>query len=163
MSAAQPLLQHAPSPADALASLETAAQKQDQATALATKAREFTDAVVFGIINGIVGIPTMISFATIIYKVMLRASDMLSILCHLSCNASSVSMSLGGRTQHTANIWEIWRSWASLRAASTRQSSLSCLRCRTRSGKCRRAPTTVHLLSTSASHTWVCGVTHHSS
>ncbi len=72
MSAAQPLLQHAPSPAGALAPSETDAQKQDQAAALASKAREFTDAIVFGIINGIVGIPTMISFATIIYKVTNR-------------------------------------------------------------------------------------------
>ena len=72
MSAAQPLLQHAPITADAHAPPVSAVQKQDQAAALATKAREFTDAVVFGIINGIVGIPTMISFATIIYKVTSR-------------------------------------------------------------------------------------------
>ena len=75
MSAAQPLLQHAASPAHALSAPEPAAHKPEQAAALATKAREFSDAVVFGIINGIVGIPTMISFATIIYKVISRACD----------------------------------------------------------------------------------------
>ena len=69
MSAAQPLLQRDPSPAGAIAVPDPAAQKADQAADLAAKAREFSDAVVFGVINGIVGIPTMISFATIIYKV----------------------------------------------------------------------------------------------
>lgn len=38
-------------------------------SAAALKARKLSSAVVFGVINGIVGIPTMISFATIIYKV----------------------------------------------------------------------------------------------
>ena len=44
-------------------------QKPGDAAVLTAKARDFSNAVVFGIINGIVGIPTMISFATIIYKV----------------------------------------------------------------------------------------------
>lgn len=50
-------------------------------SAAALKAKKLSSAVIFGIINGIVGIPTMISFATIIYK----ARD-----CHgdpASCNS----------------------------------------------------------------------------
>ena len=98
MSAAQPLLQDAPSPADAHASPEEAAQKQDQAAALATKAREFTDAVVFGVINGIVGIPTMISFATIIYKVLTVACDASLSLPSLPCRLTTAQSEAAGCT-----------------------------------------------------------------
>ena len=53
----QPLL--ASDPADVVKPAESAA---------ALKARKLSSAVIYGVINGIVGIPTMISFATIIYK-----------------------------------------------------------------------------------------------
>jgi hypothetical protein len=59
----QPLLQRHSSLTDAPAAAEPAAHKAGEAAALTAKARDFSNAVVFGVINGIVGMSS--SYATL--------------------------------------------------------------------------------------------------
>lgn len=62
------------------ASGDKAAAQPEAPSHAAVKAKKLSNAIVFGVINGIVGIPTMISFATIIYKA--SPARLYSMICY---------------------------------------------------------------------------------
>ena len=97
-SPAQPLLDE-PAPAVAVSGRKPAE------SAAALKARKLSAAIIYGIINGIVGLPTMVAFADIIYKVLQASKLAPASVSAPACSQRSHKLLQPPRIQSIRRTW----------------------------------------------------------